>query len=115
MLTRARDLGTKTMTVRVGDGDTLKTFLVHEKLICERSEFFRTCVNGNWEEYKDGVVTLPKDNPELFQLYIQSLYVSSHAHAAIVKHSKELTHLPFRPDMSPWMSQQSPLQLNSLH
>ncbi|KAF1950260.1 hypothetical protein CC80DRAFT_539715 [Byssothecium circinans] len=68
------DLGTSVITVNVGSGTNLKAFTVHEKLLCERSEFFRTTLNGKWKESDVRVVDLPEDDPATFALYVQCLY-----------------------------------------
>ncbi|KAF2704179.1 hypothetical protein K504DRAFT_159633 [Pleomassaria siparia CBS 279.74] len=70
-------LGDSTIKLVVGEGDEQKNFTVHENIICARSSFFRTCMNGDWKEFEDRVVKLPEDNPEAVELYIQSLYTGN--------------------------------------
>jgi hypothetical protein len=83
MLTHSSDLGTDFVKITVGTDSTLKTFAVHENLLCERSGFFRTCLNGKWKESDDRNITLPDDDPSIIQLYIQSLYVSLSANIEV--------------------------------
>lgn len=60
----------------MGTGETVKSFVLHRNVACARSEFFRACLGGDWKESVDARVELPEDDPDVFQLYTQSLYVS---------------------------------------
>ncbi|PVH96593.1 hypothetical protein DM02DRAFT_569316, partial [Periconia macrospinosa] len=60
--------------VVVGRKPDQKTFLVHEEIICERSEFFRRAMNGNWAESTDRIVKLPEDRVEIFETYLNLIY-----------------------------------------
>jgi hypothetical protein len=62
--------------VIVGTGVTSKSFALHKNLACARSKFFDACLSGNRKESVGAPVELPDDNPDVFQLYTQSLYVS---------------------------------------
>ncbi|PSN62379.1 hypothetical protein BS50DRAFT_457197, partial [Corynespora cassiicola Philippines] len=71
------------VTILVGQDDKQKQFTVHEDLLRTRSKYFDACLKGNpnvgtWIESEDRVVRLPDDEPEVFALYTQSLYVSIH-------------------------------------
>lgn len=66
-----------TITVLVGEGEAQESFIVHKELICARSEFFRVSMKEVWKEGKEGVIPLPEDDPQVFALYVQSLYVSA--------------------------------------
>lgn len=70
-----RQLGGKAITAVVGQGDNKRDFIVHEELICESSEFFRKALAGNWKETQDRIVKLPEDDPDMFALYLQAVYV----------------------------------------
>jgi hypothetical protein len=63
------------LTVVVGEGDGKREFVVHEELICESSDFFRGAMSGEWKEAGDRVVSLPDDDPDVFALYLQAIYV----------------------------------------
>jgi hypothetical protein len=86
VLTKTSNLGNEIIKVLVGADDAAETFTVHEKLICERSEFFHKTLDGDWKEAQDRVVELPKDDPKIFQLYISSLYVSQHTKTSCSPH-----------------------------
>ncbi|PSN64734.1 hypothetical protein BS50DRAFT_529203 [Corynespora cassiicola Philippines] len=70
-------LQTPAIKIIVGDGDDQSEFFVHQGIICDRSEFFRRALNGNWAESTDRVVRLPEDNPSIFSLYHGFLYTKS--------------------------------------
>lgn len=65
---------TSILKVVVGEEPLQKTFLVHEAIICERSEFFRRAMNGNWVESSERMVKLPEDSAEIFGTYINMVY-----------------------------------------
>lgn len=48
--------------------------MVHEGIICERSEFFRRAMNGNWVEASDRIVKLPEDCASIFEVYMNLIY-----------------------------------------
>ncbi|KAI4668738.1 uncharacterized protein J4E78_002566 [Alternaria triticimaculans] len=63
------------LTVRVGPEGSQQDFLLHEGIICKRSELFRRAINGNWPKKKDRIVKLPKDDPKIFALYVNLIYM----------------------------------------
>lgn len=65
---------TSILKVVVGEEPSQKTFIVHEGIICERSEFFRRAMNGNWAESSERVVKLPEDSAEIFGTYMNLVY-----------------------------------------
>ncbi|KAH7137918.1 hypothetical protein B0J11DRAFT_573932 [Dendryphion nanum] len=68
-------LSTPAISVCVGDEDDgKKTFTVHEGLITARSLFFRNALNGNWRESDDKSVPLDDVDPEIFAIYLNSIY-----------------------------------------
>jgi hypothetical protein len=52
----------------------MQSFIVHEALICARSNFFRNARSGNSKEVQEKTVNLPEDDPTIFALYEQLLY-----------------------------------------
>ena len=61
--------------MRVGPEGSQQDFLLHEGIICKRSEFFRRAMNGNWSEKKARLVKLPEDDPKIFALYVNLVYM----------------------------------------
>jgi hypothetical protein len=55
----------------------MQNFTVHQDLISTRSEFFAKALRGDWKEAQERTVVLPDDEPEVFRLYLQFLYVCS--------------------------------------
>ncbi|KAI4655937.1 hypothetical protein J4E93_000653 [Alternaria ventricosa] len=62
------------ITIIVGEDPDQRQFLIHKTYICERSEFFRRAMNGNWTESKERIVRLPEDDPAAFEVYINLVY-----------------------------------------
>ncbi len=65
------------------DGDIVKVivgseppavFNVHEALICEGSDYFKTIMSGGWRESGERSVTLKEDDPQVFHTYVHWLY-----------------------------------------
>jgi len=55
--------------------DAPERFVVHESLIKPRSEFVRLALRGNWQEAQERAIPLPDDDPDVFSVYQQWLYV----------------------------------------
>lgn len=51
-------------------------FLLHEGILCARSEFFRRALNGNWIEKKERLVKLPEDDTQTFAFYVSFIYTN---------------------------------------
>ena len=66
-------LSGNTIKVRAGT-DNPVDFNVHEEVIRSSSNFFDKAMSAAWKEAKEGVVSLPEDEPEIFKLYLQWLY-----------------------------------------
>ncbi|KAF1970435.1 hypothetical protein BU23DRAFT_473976, partial [Bimuria novae-zelandiae CBS 107.79] len=49
-------------------------FWVHEQLLCRRSKFFETALNGRWSESDDKIVKLPEDDASILRLCLTLLY-----------------------------------------
>jgi hypothetical protein len=63
------------LKVRVGKDLKLSTFIVHQDLLTERSEFFRRVTAGVWQQVHDEyLVTLPDDDEHIFRLYFNLVY-----------------------------------------
>jgi hypothetical protein len=81
--------------------DYCKTFIAHRDLITSRSRFFAKALRtydqdgeGNilWAEGEDGVVKLPKDDPDVFANYLHLIYFNIvPIHAEV---NGEITTLP---------------------
>jgi hypothetical protein len=59
--------------VLVGE-EPCTTFMVHEKVICASSAFFKVAMRHQWKESKERTVHLEEDKPEIFLMYINWLY-----------------------------------------
>jgi hypothetical protein len=57
---------------------------VHENLLSEASDFFRKALNGNFKEASDGVMELPEDDPNAFELFVRWLYGKALAPASTI-------------------------------
>jgi hypothetical protein len=64
------------LTVVVGVEPNQKRFSIHEGIICARSEFFRRVMSGDWLEKEERLVELPEDDPDIFALYVNIVYMS---------------------------------------
>ena len=72
-LTTGRKLGTTMVDISVETGNKKRQFLVHKKLLCEKSTFFDKMFNGNFEEAKENKATFPEDNPDAVSALIDML------------------------------------------
>ncbi|GIZ42766.1 hypothetical protein CKM354_000602300 [Cercospora kikuchii] len=54
--------------------ESVETFAIHKQLIAAKSEFVRLALQGGWREAKDGVISLPDDDPKTFEIYQAWLY-----------------------------------------
>lgn len=60
------------MTVLVGQSEV--NFVLHKKIVCEKSKFFRAMHENNWKEATEGIVRLPEVSKEEFGIYVGWLY-----------------------------------------
>ncbi|KAF2033226.1 hypothetical protein EK21DRAFT_45165, partial [Setomelanomma holmii] len=60
--------------VIVGEDPDTEEFFVHQDLICPGSEFFQNAMNEPWLEAEQRKVTLPKEEPDTFAVYMGLLY-----------------------------------------
>jgi hypothetical protein len=64
-------MGTEIVTIQVGP--KRKSFIVHKKLICDRSDYFSKAFNGNFWE-REGVIYFPEEDFATFESFITYLY-----------------------------------------
>ncbi|KAL8785554.1 MAG: hypothetical protein Q9213_003302 [Squamulea squamosa] len=69
-----KELRQTIVTVKVGQEDAQRTFHTHRELLCFYSPFFRTMMNGDWEESKTNTINLPADEPEVYEVFDNWLY-----------------------------------------
>jgi len=67
-----------TVSVTVGTELNARAWTLYESLLCEHSEFFRKALEGEFKEAKEKKVNLPKDKPEVFELFVQWLYAGGY-------------------------------------
>ena len=48
--------------------------MVHKRVICDASDFFRAACNGGWKESIAGEVRLPEQKPDAFMIFLHWLY-----------------------------------------
>ena len=59
-------------------GEDKASFYVHENILCSASPFFKAAFNGNFKEAAEGDISLPEDDPETFERFLQYLYTKSY-------------------------------------
>ncbi len=64
----------------VGTSPNTKTWQLHKELLIDSSPFFAAALDGSFAEATSKVIRLPEDNPDIFALFIQWLYVGDFAH-----------------------------------
>ncbi|KAL9001231.1 MAG: hypothetical protein Q9169_000415 [Polycauliona sp. 2 TL-2023] len=69
-----KDLLRSTVTINVGSGQVAETFTPHCELLMFYSPYFKTMMNGNWEEAKSNIVNLPADEPMVYEVFQDWLY-----------------------------------------
>ena len=62
--------------MKVFVGEEKRKFVLHEELLCKHSLFFAAAAKKEWNEGQDRTVALADDNSEIFDLYVQWLYLS---------------------------------------
>ncbi|KAK6001448.1 hypothetical protein QM012_002779 [Aureobasidium pullulans] len=55
-------------------GPDKKKFLVHQPLLCNKSQYFTKALTGSFEESRTGIVILEDISPVLFQIFVTWLY-----------------------------------------
>ena len=61
--------------MHVGSGDAKKVWHLPEKLLKSKSTFFTAALEGGFAEGLSKTVTLPEEDPNLFENYVEWLYV----------------------------------------
>ncbi|KAF7504274.1 hypothetical protein GJ744_002532 [Endocarpon pusillum] len=61
-------------TVKVFVGHEEKAFIIHKRLVCQASPYFKTALNGNFEESVHGELRLQEQEPELFNCFVEWVY-----------------------------------------
>ena len=64
----------RTITIIVGTGAEQKTFDVHEQLLTENSEYFKSAMQSNLAEAQSRLFRLDEDDADAFQLFVEYLY-----------------------------------------
>ncbi|KAK5124701.1 hypothetical protein LTR85_001414 [Meristemomyces frigidus] len=57
------------VTVSVGGGKDMKTFIVNEDLLKTHSDFFEAAFRGVWKEAKSRSVAFKDESPEVFEIF----------------------------------------------
>ncbi|KAF2121993.1 hypothetical protein BDV96DRAFT_464214, partial [Lophiotrema nucula] len=70
----------------VGEGDETRTFTLPSCVMSKRTAFFRKALSFEWKEAESRAVLLPKEDPEIFNLYLELIFQG---------------HLPLRRDPEP--------------
>lgn len=68
------DFGGEGVTLRVGQADAKRDFLIHRSVIAKRSPYIEHMLRGEWKEAQTGVVDLTDDEPDVVALYQTWLY-----------------------------------------
>ena len=67
----------------VGSQDAAKTWHLPKALLVRQSPFFAAALNGSFAEAKLNSVTMPDDDPIVFRLWVQWLYVGGIAYRVL--------------------------------
>ncbi|KAF2500821.1 hypothetical protein BU16DRAFT_523571 [Lophium mytilinum] len=67
-------LTSPTVEVRVGRDPHTRRWYLPEDLLCQTSAFFRAACKGAFKEAQERLISLPEDEPEIFELFIQWLF-----------------------------------------
>ncbi|CZT19478.1 uncharacterized protein RCC_05329 [Ramularia collo-cygni] len=62
------------VVVRVGTPST--TYRVNKQLLCDSSEYFRAALGPKWTEGKTGLVDMPEDDADAFNVYLNWVHKS---------------------------------------
>lgn len=60
--------------VTVLAGQKKKSFILHRKVLCENSRFFRKALSGPWQESEEGLVTLAEIDAMSLKAYVSWVY-----------------------------------------
>lgn len=59
-------------------GSSKVKFSVHKEMLCGVSSFFKSALNGSFREGREQTITLPEDDPDIFDLFVQWLYTKNY-------------------------------------
>ena len=62
--------------MKVGQGDTTKTFAIHKGILCFYSGYFEAGMNGNFAESRNNLIELPTEDIGIFERVVPWLYTS---------------------------------------
>jgi hypothetical protein len=68
-------LGYEMVIIKVGPEE--KMFMVHKKLLCDRSDFFLKAISNGFEEGRTGIISFPEDTEEAFNKFLTWLYTGN--------------------------------------
>lgn len=63
--------------MKVGKPAQCQDFVIHKDLVTSNSQLFASALSRNWKEGRSGVVSLPEDDPDAFEIYVSWLYKRS--------------------------------------
>jgi hypothetical protein len=65
-------LGEKFVAIYVGPKKT--KFALHENLLCDKSEYFKTAFRSSFKEAEEKTLSMPEDSVEAFEYFVNFLY-----------------------------------------
>lgn len=68
---------TQSDLVKLIVGPTKTEFTVHKAILCERSPFFKACLQGNWLESHTKEVNLTEEHPDMIAIMIKWFYTNN--------------------------------------
>jgi hypothetical protein len=73
------------VTITVGALKKQAVFYVHENLLTQRSEYFKTCLQSSFQEGHQRECLLKEDNPDAFEIFVQWLYLGKYKASEAIK------------------------------
>ncbi|CAD0112566.1 unnamed protein product [Aureobasidium uvarum] len=64
-------------------GSAQEKFIVHQELLCSKSEYFAKALTGTFEESQTGIVKLEDVSPFLFRIFVTWLYSGKLAYTVV--------------------------------
>lgn len=59
-------------------GEEKASFFVHQEILCSASPFLKAALTGNFMEGNGEPLSLPEDDPDTFERFLQYVYISSY-------------------------------------
>lgn len=69
------------ITITVGESEA--RFQAHKDLLCQRSPFFNGALTRDFKEASENAVTLPEDDPDTFERFLQWVYSGTYVLSGI--------------------------------